>query len=95
MDRLQKLPKPIRRTVRPQFGGERCVFDDLAEFTDAHSGLTRLCRDKLGRKTTYYIRWGIDSQGTARGGGQPYARARDALRDWNAIVERATAEVGR
>ena len=87
------IPAPMTRTIRENFGGQRCVFDVLAEVRDPQRGLIRLCRDKLGTVTTYYIRWGIDEQGCAKGGAQPYKRAQAALAGWAGVVASIKPEV--
>lgn len=88
-----RIPASMTRTVRENFGGQRCVFDVLAEVRDPRRGLIRLCRDKLGTVTTYYIRWGVDDQGCAKGGAQLYRRAQPALKAWSEVVASIPPEV--
>ena len=80
--------KPLKRHVMEHFGGKRAVFDTLEEAVLPRYGLCRLDRDKLGTRTRYYVRLGIDSQDNAMKGGMPHKTLAAARKTWNEMLSR-------
>lgn len=85
--------RPVFKTER-MWAGKRCVYATLATFRHPKRGLCKLDRDQIGTVVKYYIRLGVTPDGLAAGGGMPYKRLTDAVKDWEEITAYRLADKG-